>query len=298
METNQQKTPDHILRYMPSKKIKIIISIIILITILFTLKNPLTVLYNNIFHKNKSVPTPTIIKSVVEQDVKPLSVDIDTDGDGLADWQETLLGTDPNIINSKTDVPDSVRELVGTTSKDLITTEDKIALKVYQRLQSDPVGTNIVQAIQAATTKEVLDLANSIDKQFTTYGYDDLNLVENDTKSLQTYKSSLALFNKTLSLKEDVANIIYKDILTGEKTIATSTFQVSLGQAVNKLLEMPVPLVFVDQHISLLNSIAHINELLNSKQNTEGSILYASLLVFQKNINLARQSIEVILEII
>ena len=65
--TDSQKTPDHVLRYMPSKKIQVIIGIIFVIAILFALKNPIIGLYNNVFNKNAVVPTPTLVESVVEQ---------------------------------------------------------------------------------------------------------------------------------------------------------------------------------------------------------------------------------------
>ncbi len=297
---NSQKAPDHVLRYMPSKKIQIIIGTIFVIAVLYALKNPIIGLYNNVFRKNTAVPVPTLVESVVEQEPKPLSIDVDTDEDGLADWQETLLGTNPLIPNSKIDVPDSIRELVGTTSKDLITTEDKIALKVYQRLQTDPKGDNIVEAIQAATTKEVLDLADSIDKQLTTYSYDDLNIVDETPESVATYKKAIIAFNKTLNTDESTAKDIYDGIVNNKRTISMSTFQVSLTSSVAKLLAMPVPLKSAGDHLTLVNAMAHASGILAANQNNGGetSIIYASLLVFQKNVNLVRETVDIIIKVL
>jgi hypothetical protein len=298
---DSQKTPEHVLRYMPSKKIQIIIGVILIITILYAFKNPIIGLYNNVFNKNADIPTPTLVGSVVEQELKPLSVDVDTDGDGLADWQETLLGTDPLVANSKADVPDSIRELVGTTSNNLITTEDKIALKVYQRLQTDPKGDNIVQAIQAATTKEVLDLADSMDKQLTTYTFDDLNIVDETPTSVEVYKNAITAFNKTLVTDDAVARDIYNGIINNEKTIGMSVFQVSLTSSVGKLLAMPVPLKSTSEHLTLVNAMAHASEILATTtqlNKNETSIIYATLLVFQKNVNLVRETVDIIIKIL
>ncbi len=278
-------------QYLPSKHIRIILLLIVVLLILYALKNPVMALFRNVFMKAAdtivTIPTPQI-----EQEATILSTDKDTDGDGLADWQEVLIGTDPNVANSQEEIPASVRDLVINTTKGVITTEDKLALNVYHRLQTDPKGTNITEAIQAATTKEILDLANSIDTQLTTYTYDDLDLVGDIDSTRNTYKNTMTTFNSTLRLNEDLIKVIYNALFTGERSVSISTFQVSLKQATIRLLAMPVPLRLADQHLALVNAVTHINEILGSKEanSSDSSMLYASFLVFQKNFNLATQT--------
>mgnify|MGYP000567779418 CR=1 FL=1 len=286
-------------KYLPSKRIRIVLIVIIVLLVLYGLKNPATRLFQKIFVKATdtlvTIPTPQ-----VEKPSTILSTDKDSDGDGLADWQEVLIGTDPNIANSQAEIPDSVRDLVVNTTKGVITTEDKLALNVYHRLQTDPKGTNITEAIQAATTKEILDLADSLDEQLTTYTYDDLDIVDDDNSSRTTYKNSINSFNTSLRLNDSLVKDIYNAMFTGERSVSISTFQVSLKQATIRLLAMPVPLRLADQHLTLVNAIVHINEILGSKEasSSDGSILYASFLVFQKNFNLATQMTDSIIQLL
>ena len=304
MNTNQQPTApqNHPWeQYLPSKKIQKVLLVLFIVIIGYTLWKPI----KNLVIKLRSNSTDTIVATtlpqpIIEQTKTPLSTDKDTDSDGLADWQETLIGTDPEIPNSQTEVPQSVRDLVTKNTADVITTEDKLALNIYQRLLSDPKGVNITEAIQAATSKEVLDLADSIDKQFTNYGYDDLDLIDDSASANQIYKNSIVTFNKTLKLDEQTAREIYNTLLTGQKTINITTFQIVVNQSIAKLLQIPVPLKMADMHLNLLNALVHINSILDGNQinSSENSLLYASFLVFQKNVNVATQTVDTIIQIL
>lgn len=302
---NKKNTATHIIpeplqKYVPSKKITIIIVIILIVAIIYSFRISIIGLVNTVFNKNSSLPIPTLTTPIKQQEFKPLSIDVDTDGDSLTDWQETLLGTDPKTVTPKSTVPDSVRQLVDISSKNLVTVEDKLALRVYERLKTEPKGSNMVEAFQAATTKEILDLANSIDKQFTTYSLDDLEIIDDTPESRDTYKNNIISFKKNLYVNEKTAKDIYEGILGDTKTIGISTAQVSLTQSVSKLLAMPVPMKLADIHLILVNALAHSNDALIRRSNTgsQDSIIYASLLVFQKNANLAQEMLDVILKLL
>jgi cytochrome c-type biogenesis protein CcmH/NrfF len=171
-----------------------------------------------------------------------LSVDKDTDNDRIPDWQETLIGTNPTIANSESDVPIELRQVITDSVKTgMITTDDKLALKIYQRLAQDPKGQDFAQAIQAATAKEILDLANSLDKGMTSYGLDDLNIsdgtLENNTIYIKQTKSLL----KDASIPQDLQEKIYTYLMQGgEKNFGITTYQTKIGSIVGKLLETPV----------------------------------------------------------
>lgn len=289
-------------QYLPSKRIQKILLVIIVIIIGYSLWKPVKKLISNLRQniQTENKTTTTLPMPVVEQSNTPISIDKDTDGDGLADWQETLIGTDPKIPNSESDVPKDVRELLTKNTGSIITTEDKLALNIYQRLLTEPKGENIQEAIQAATAKEILDLANSIDQQYTNYGYDDINLVDNSVDINESYKTAINSLNKTLSLDEQTAQEIYNALLTGQKSINLSTFQIKINQSIVNLLQMPVPLTMADLHLNLLNALVHINSVLSSGNinSTESSLLYASFLIFQKNVNTATQTVDAIIQIL
>jgi hypothetical protein len=184
-------------KFLPSKRIQKVLLVIFIILLGYTLWKPVTNLVKKITTKTTTIITPTIPKPVIDQ-VKPsLSIDKDTDGDGLADWQETLIGTDPEIPNSESEVPKELREIIVEKTSPIVTSEDKLALNIYQRLLSNPVGNDINQAIQAATTKEVLDLANTLEERAPQYSYEDLDLVDLTNESKTSYQKQIQSVQKT-----------------------------------------------------------------------------------------------------
>lgn len=277
-------------KFIPSKKILAIVGIIIVVAIIYGLRNPLDRLIQKI--KSGKQVSITTIQPKTEQSPVTLSVDKDTDGDGLPDWQEVLLGTNPNVPNSKDDVPQSLRELVNSSDKTLITTSDKLALKVYQRLESAPKGSNITEAVQAATTKEMLDYANSLDQQMTTYALNDLNLVDNTADARTSYSAAIAPEFKKIIPDASQTQQIYQQILGNTQKIIPSSYEIGITKVVNDLLQMPVPLRLSENHLILLNAVTHLQGALKSQNSatTDQTDLYAMFLVFQKNLNLAIQS--------
>ena len=304
MNTDQQPTSpqNHPWeQYLPSKRIQKVLLVLFIVIIGYVLWKPVKNLVIKLRSSSTSAVVATTLPQPVVEQVKPtLSTDKDTDGDGLADWQETLIGTDPSVPNSETEVPQSVRELVAKSATDIITTEDKLALNIYQRLLTDPKGTNITQAIQAATAKEVLDLADSMDQQYASYSYDDINLIDDSANANQEYKTAINSLNRTLNLDKQTAQEIYNALLTGQKTINLATFQMAVNQSTIKLLQMSVPLKMADMHLDLLNALVHINSVLGNNQinSSESSLLYASFLVFQKNVNISTQTVDTITQIL
>jgi hypothetical protein len=276
-------------KYMPSKKIRIIIGVIIVVAILFALRNPIINLKNKIFNKQGLVTT--ITNPEITQPQTTLSIDEDTDGDGLLDWQETLLGTDPRIPNSKTDVPDSIREVVNL-SKESVTVEDKLALKVYQRLLTEPKGNDITEALQAATSKEMLDYADSLDRQLTSYSIDDLNLVDNTPETEASYESAVMAALKPIRITPEKLAQINANLLSTDPTTPDVGFQKNLSGTLSNLLKMPVPLRYSDTHLLIINSVTHMDRILSAPQTTtDASTQYARFLVFQKNRNLLVQTV-------
>jgi hypothetical protein len=292
--------PDHFLQYLPSKRIRIVIGIIFLVIVLLLLKNPILRSVSLLTKKPAEQSVPVLTSVINNETSGKLSIDVDSDGDGLADWQETLIGTDPYVRNNTTDVPNAIRELISLTSENIVTTEDKLALKVYQRLQTDPKGTNIAEAIQAATVKEVLDLADSLDRQLTTYTFDDLDIIDNSPQANAIYKNQIVAFRKTLNISEETAKDIYTLLFTGERTINITTFQIAISQSITKLLQTPVPIIIADQHLILINALAHINDVLGSQQSTtlEESLQFAFFLIYQKNANVVQQTNDIIIQVL
>ncbi|HQV64670.1 MAG TPA: thrombospondin type 3 repeat-containing protein [Candidatus Paceibacterota bacterium] len=271
-------------KYLPSKRIRIVVGIIILIAILYALKNPILQLKDLVFNRISVRPDLELVQSTVNQRQVPLSVDKDTDGDGLADWQESLLGTDPNIINTLEQVPETLRQVLKDSEK-LVTTDDKLTLKIYQRLQTDVQGTNINEAVQAATTKELLDLADSMDNQVPEYTIDDIEFSEDN--SISDYRSKIQRAQKVIILSDASIKTIYESLFSGKRSIELGVFQNSLNETISSVKAIPVPIEFIENHILLLNNMRKMSSALSrtTDRAVEESTRIALFLVFQKNYN-------------
>lgn len=271
-------------KYLPSKRIQIVVGIIILIAILYALKNPILRLKDLVFNRISVRPDSELVQSTVNQRQVPLSVDKDTDGDGLADWQESLLGTDPNIINTLEQVPETLRQVLKDSEK-LVTTDDKLTLKIYQRLQTDVQGTNINEAVQAATTKELLDLADSMDNQVPEYTIDDIEFSEDN--SISDYRSKIQRAQKVIILSDASIKTIYESLFSGKRSIELGVFQNSLNETISSVKAIPVPIEFIENHILLLNNMRKMSSALSrtTDRAVEESTRIALFLVFQKNYN-------------
>lgn len=276
-------------KYLPSKRIQIIIILILVIAILYAIKNPIM----SLFQKGYSKTVDTVVAIPLpqtEQQKTTLSIDKDTDADGLPDWQEMLIGTDPNTATPADQVPKEIKDLITTAEKSIITDDDKLALNVYNRLGTDPKGTNILEAVQAATAKEVLDLADSIDKNLTTYSINDINLVDDIEFNQETYSNQLKKIKSEVTPSENVQKKIYELLTTGKTDIAITTYQIKLQTNIKKVLELPISVRTADIHLATLNALVHINDIISKNYSSvDPTNLYASLLVYQKNKNVFDQ---------
>jgi hypothetical protein len=273
-------------KYLPGPQIRRILIIILIITVGYVSWKPVVSLIqkirNNAIQSLVAIPKPVGGEKVMSE----LSIDKDTDGDGLADWQEALIGTDPNIPNAEDSIPQDVRYLVtSNAAKNAVTTEDKLALKIYQRLQTDPKGNNIEEAIQAATTKELLDLADSLEQQIIPYTLDDIEYSENNAEL--PYKNRMDSVRKIVILDDISIKAIYSSLFNGENNIQLTLFQEKINREIAELKTLPVPNDYIEGHLLLINNLRRMSEALSKSVfgPTDQTTKIALFLVFQKNYN-------------
>lgn len=274
-------------KYLPGPQIRRILIIILILIVGYVSWKPVVSLIQKI--RTNAMQSLVAIPKPVDGEKPPseLSIDKDTDGDGLADWQEALIGTNPEIPNSEDSVPQDVRYLVtSNAARNAVTTEDKLALKIYQRLQTDPKGNNIEEAIQAATTKELLDLADSLERQITPYTLDDIEY--SDDNSEATYKSKLDTVRKIVIPDDATIKTLYTSLFNGENSAQLVLYQNSLSREIINLKALPVPIAFIENHLLLLNNLKIMSESLSKTVFgvTDQSTRIALFFVFQKNYNL------------
>ncbi len=272
-------------KYLPGKEIRIIISVVVIVGLLYAFHGQLASVGNALIH-GKPLLNPSLPAPIIDSPKTGLSIDKDTDGDGLPDWQEVLIGTDPYTPNKPDQIPPVVRDLVNTPN--VIGNDDKLALAIYQRATTDPVGNTIEEQVAAATSKEILDLADSMDHQLTTYTYNDINVVDDTPATNTAYENQSNAFIKKIALDDAAIKKIYTALLQGQSIDQTFSGSFTLGN-VNTLLDMPVPIKLAEQHLVFTNAFAHAYESLQkvaTQKDMEQTTRYAYTLIFQKNLNL------------
>jgi hypothetical protein len=284
---NNQVSPQD---YLPSKKMMSTIIGIIIIIIIIIFRNSIIGLFKKIgdiqLRQPGGIPT-----SVVTQGKTSVSFNInkDTDADGILDWQEALLGTDSEVYTTLEEVPIEMRQIVND-SMNILTTSDQLALAIYERSRANPVGDSYEQNLQAAAAKEILDLADSIDQQLTTYILEDLNIILDGTtdQDYAKYKQDITTYFKKINLPSLVATT-YPNFLKGEQTRSE---QITFGNLVNELIKIPVPFEYANNHLELLNALAHTYDVFvqSDRLSDDSETMRLTLLfVLQKNINLVDQ---------
>lgn len=296
---SEQKIPTHYTRsltnFLPSKKIQIAILVIILLSVVYFFRKEIIALPKKVSTAIVAT-TITIPEPVVQQNNTALSIDRDTDGDGITDWQETLIGSDALTPNTPGEIPNEVITLIQSTA-DSVSLEDKLALSIYERSQNNPMGNSYEENLQAATSKELLDLANSLDQQLTTYTVKDLALDNVTPELTNTYLVSMSKIIISLQADKLTLQSIYPFLL--EKKGSVNTYRNILVVNLKKLLTMNVPSDYIEIHLSITNSIAKMIDVLDGKvpQSDTETIAYVSTLIFQKNLNLFLDSSQVLVEI-
>lgn len=282
-------------KFLPSKKIQVVILVIILLSVVYFFRKEIIALPKKVSTAIVAT-TITIPEPVVQQNNTTLSIDRDTDGDGIYDWQETLIGSDALTPNAPGEIPNEVITLIQSTT-DAISLEDKLALSIYERSQNNPIGNSYTENLQAAASKEILDLANSLDQKLTTYTIKDLALDEETPELPAQYFMSVAQIINSAQINNNTLQTIYSGLLNKDQNLAQ--YKNPLIINLRKLLSMNVPSDFIEIHLSMVNSIAKMIDVLDGKvpQSDSEMLSYVATLIFQKNLNLFLESSKTLVEI-
>lgn len=201
----------------------------------------------------------------------------DADGDGVRDWEETLIGTDPNNPDTNGDGISDGEELAraraastegaGTASASTTLTEtDLLAREIFGAyIQSKQQGTYDDEAFQylvAQTTDERFDAENT-----TSYTRDDLTVTaDTSTARVARYESSLQEALAAIAEIEEYELTMYGRALEQEseadfaKLEAASDVYASIAE---DLLAVAVPADAVEAHLSLVNAFANFAQVLS-----------------------------------
>ncbi len=280
--------------YLPSKKLVFTVFGILVVVIIIMLRSQIIGLFKKI--ETKVFPPNDIPAPVIDTNKRNVSfvINKDTDGDGIPDWQEALIGTDSEVFTTIEEVPIEMRSIINDTIG-ILTTSDQLALAIYERARTNPIGRNYQENLQAATAKEILDLADTIDRQMTTYAEQDVVVIfdeegVNINKELSDYEEKIKKIIERINIQD-----IYNRYPNFFNNTDTSADRILFQNLTREIYTIPVPFDYIDQHLALMNALAKIHDTFLQKNNLpaedQDMMNMILFLVLQKNINVVEKKI-------
>lgn len=223
----------------------------------------------------------------------------DSDGDGLYDWEELLLKTDPLIADSSgSGVSDGVAYKTKKLYPEIETPPDLLQefLNFKGRVSSTGGGEqmNMTKALSEEASLrygllgkgEALDentsnqLVNALATDFSQLSPKDTYTVsrikkisQNETPQINEYIASVvALFEKESLVHEENPLTLLKTLSSGENTEAGEALEklhASYKTITESLANLPVPSALAETHLVLLNTTDHIAQALKDMSTAE-----------------------------
>ncbi|MCA9353461.1 hypothetical protein KC842_01140 [Candidatus Nomurabacteria bacterium] len=251
--------------YMPSKKLLIKVSIVCGCIVLFFVGKELL----------KKPTENDIKKKIAKRDLKQVLVSdlayVDTDGDGVQDWEEYLWGTNPDSKDTDGDgQTDGVyieqkraelREKTGASADTADTQTEIFAREYFATLIS-------LQEAGVLTSEAVNNLALTMSESFfettyaATYSLDDINIVGSSEAEVLSYYNKLAAIyasDQALLLGDEVSYLgNFVGIDGGDKAslIGIQGAIESYTHVEEELKKINVPRTASEYHLAFLNAIS------------------------------------------
>jgi hypothetical protein len=229
-------------------------------------------------------------------------VAIDTDNDGLEDWEESLWGTNPFIADTDDDGVsdfDEVSARQKQTGEELdsigfpvideeLTNTDIIARQLYIAASSateeegiTPAATEILSEI---VTQQVRD---SIPQKATTLS--ELHIVLDTTINRSEYLDPLFSLLSTHILTQDKAAVINShilDIQNPQSLNSINTHKIEQDSFIQGLRVLAIPQPYATAHLRLIHATENYRDILLalSSLSTDPLIAYGALYQYQKSV--------------
>lgn len=257
-------------KFLPSKKFTIItLSIVGLAIVIF--------LFDRFLFKNNKIsfnkdsndePQTLLVKNLVEND---------TDGDGIADWEESLWGTDPEKTDTNADgVPDGTE--IAQKKKDIqagnpdsndenLNDTAKFSREFFSTVLSLQQSGNLNNETMSQLSNKIAENIKNEAQSQTYYTEKDIILTKtDDQKSQKAYYikvlNTLKMYqNKNIGLELEIIN---KSINTQTSASLNGLTQISINydKLAKDFLKIPVPSSISGDHIDFINSTENISKAL------------------------------------
>lgn len=262
--------------FLPSRKIRILLAIIIGVAILVWLV-PHVWVWVRTPGTGKTLPEP--INPTI---TTPTDSYLDSDDDGIPDWKEQFL-KNYGVIQGE-DGESSASETLALL--DEIPDTQKIALEIAAQVEQ---GT--IQDTQKITEQTISEYIQRLGSGFKTYTLYDISLRERDVAEDQRiYAEEMKKISTKININlgtNEVKKII--DLYSGkssEEKILTTVLN-NIHANIEDLLKIPVPQSATEIHLNLLNSLYVFHQTLSlqiPRDQTDPIRSYALLTLVQKNL--------------
>ncbi|MBP9821260.1 MAG: hypothetical protein KBC98_00010 [Candidatus Pacebacteria bacterium] len=264
--------------FLPSRKLRIILGIIIGIAILVWLV-PHVWVWIRTPGAGKKLPEP--INPTV---ATPTDSYLDSDDDGIPDWKEQFIRT-YGIATSNEEGGPTDGSITGTlTLLDTIPDTQKISLEIAARLGDGAASNESAAQVTQQAVKEYID---SLSASLRTYSLYDIEMGDTDTLSDEkayAIKMDPLLETKNFFSSERV-QLITRIYTQSEDKITLANLQKDIGNVIKDLLATSVPPNATSLHLQYTNSLFALHQLLNISIDPNDSVKnYAVYSLVQKEI--------------
>lgn len=254
-------------KYLPSKKIRIVILILVIIGIGYLIIPSLVKKITSLHRANNPA---TILTLGVAPAGDPTMRD--TSGNGIPDWEEAALGIDPYSGSPEANAAlfEKLKTSMGQAKFESLTSQttdsSKVGLVIYGDLTANAAtasGTTS-NTVVGVTQAEVQNYINANKLKNKTYTAADLTIIDNSSASVQSYyKAQQALGG----------NIIDKDFVTHltnyiqgkeSKDVYVTSKVATINALAQKILTIPTPSTAVSIELAGANALSGIAQTIDN----------------------------------
>jgi hypothetical protein len=202
------------------------------------------------------------------------SFSLDTDSDGIPDWEEQLFGTDPKDASS---VPTSADMTIESDASSSATTKLAHTL-LNQYLSSTKGGTTELKDITSLSAA----LANSVSVAtpvYHTYSTSDLKTVKSSPDSRNRYQKDMQNIFTTMNQVSTPEIGLYRDALSGDTAAEAQLGAIAdiYTSTASAAAHISVPTEATLTHINILNALGYygatLQGLITHKEDPIGSLV-------------------------
>ena len=215
--------------------------------------------FRKLFHKNP--PSVVVHNTTTVGDI----VTKDTNGNGIADWEERLWGLDPAVLYtngvSNKQIIEEKKKSLGATDADATPSNETDALARQLFIITSALGQNETiddAALESAAAK--LGATLNLGQVSNRYSAKDIQTVQTTTASLEAYYTTMSKKAATYQTNSADIDVVISALETGDTTRVPEllTTAAEYRKIARDLVAVPVPVGVSSYHLGIVNGFAGV----------------------------------------